>query len=93
MQLEGFNGCVGFVEGTTFPLFKRPGMDGEVIFDRKKQYLINAQIVCDCNKYITSFMTGWPGSCADSFTFKKMALSVTPEKFFDQGGSVFIFCT
>jgi hypothetical protein len=22
-----------------------------------------------------------------------MALSVTPEKFFDQGGSVFIFCT
>ncbi|PLW51107.1 hypothetical protein PCASD_02455 [Puccinia coronata f. sp. avenae] len=44
MQLEGFNGCVGFVEGTTFPLFQRPGMDGEVFFDRKKQYSINAQI-------------------------------------------------
>jgi hypothetical protein len=65
MQLEGFDGCVGFVDGTTFPLFQRPGMDGEVFFDCKKQYSINTQIVVDCNKYITSFMTGWPGLCAD----------------------------
>jgi hypothetical protein len=86
MQLEGFDGCVGFVDGTNFPLFQRPGKDGEVFFDCKKRYSINTQIVCDFNKYITSFMTGWPGLCADSFIFKKMAL----EKFFDQVGSVFI---
>jgi hypothetical protein len=35
-------------------------------------------------------MTSWTGSCADSFTLNKMAFSVTPEKFCDQGGSVFI---
>ncbi|PLW26793.1 hypothetical protein PCASD_25768 [Puccinia coronata f. sp. avenae] len=39
MKNEGFEGCVGFVDGTTFPIFQRPGKDGEVFFDRKKSFV------------------------------------------------------
>jgi hypothetical protein len=85
MKNEGFEGCVGFVDGTTFPIFQRPGKDGEVFFDRKKRYSLTAQVICDCDKYITAFITGWPGLCADSFVFKKMKLHTHPAEFFEQG--------
>lgn len=38
MREEGFPGCVGFIDGTTIPLSQKPGMDGEVYYDRKKRY-------------------------------------------------------
>ena len=85
MKNEGFEGCVGFVDGTTFPIYQRPGYDGEVFFDRKKRYSLNTQVICDCDKNITAFITGWPGSCADSFVFKKMLLHKEPGNFFDRG--------
>ncbi|KNE87435.1 hypothetical protein PSTG_19180 [Puccinia striiformis f. sp. tritici PST-78] len=44
LRMEGFEGCMGFVDGTTIPLFQRPGFDGETFFDRKKRYSLNAQI-------------------------------------------------
>ncbi|PLW14509.1 hypothetical protein PCASD_19540 [Puccinia coronata f. sp. avenae] len=85
MSDEGFPGCVGFVDGTTIPLFQRPGFDGEVFYDQKRCYSINAQIICDCDKYITSFITGWPGSCGDSRVYKRMQLHQNPSHFFDEG--------
>ncbi|PLW28739.1 hypothetical protein PCASD_22697 [Puccinia coronata f. sp. avenae] len=85
MADKGFPGCVGFVDGTTIPLFQRPGFDGKVFYDQKQRYSINAQIVCDCNKYITSFITRWPGSCGDSRVYKQMQLHQNPSKFFDEG--------
>lgn len=33
MSLEGFPGCVGFIYGTTFPMYQRAGVDGETFFD------------------------------------------------------------
>ncbi|OAV98528.1 hypothetical protein PTTG_01830 [Puccinia triticina 1-1 BBBD Race 1] len=36
MKEEGFKGCIGFVDGATIPLYQRPGLDGEVYWDRKK---------------------------------------------------------
>jgi hypothetical protein len=86
MAGEGFSGCVGFVDGTTIPLHQRPGADGEVYWDRKKQYSINCQVICDCDKYITSFSTGWPGSCGNSLVFQKMKVCTESEKYFDEGG-------
>ncbi|KNE92662.1 hypothetical protein PSTG_13929 [Puccinia striiformis f. sp. tritici PST-78] len=83
MKQEGFEGCVGFVDGTTIRLFQRPAIDGHVFWDRKKQYSINCQIVCDCDRYITCFMTGWPGSCGDSMVYKRMALYESPGDYFD----------
>jgi hypothetical protein len=86
MEQEGFKGCVGLVDGTTLPLHQQPGIDGEVFWDRKKRYSLNAQIICDCNKNVTAFVTGYPGSCGDSWVFKKMKLARDPELFFDTGG-------
>jgi hypothetical protein len=85
MKAEGFEGCIGFVDGTTIPLYQRPSIDGEVFFDRKKRYSINCQIICDCDRFITGYMTGWPGSCGDSMVFKRMMVHKAPELFFDPG--------
>ncbi|EFP82451.2 uncharacterized protein PGTG_08407 [Puccinia graminis f. sp. tritici CRL 75-36-700-3] len=85
MTEEGFEGCIGFVDGTTIPLHQRPGLDGEVYWDRKKQYSINCQVICDCDRFITSFMTGWPGTCGDSLVFKNMKVHLEPDRFFDPG--------
>jgi hypothetical protein len=85
MTEEGFEGCIGFVDGTTIPLHQRPGLDGELYWDRKKQYSINCQVICDCDRFITSFMTGWPGTCGDSLVFKNMKVHLEPNRFFDPG--------
>ncbi|KAG0285731.1 hypothetical protein BGZ97_007697 [Linnemannia gamsii] len=37
MRLEGFPGCIGFIDGTTFPLAFRPSLEGGCYFDRKKR--------------------------------------------------------
>ncbi|MBW0567242.1 hypothetical protein O181_106957 [Austropuccinia psidii MF-1] len=79
---EGFPGCVGFIDGTSFPLYQKPGQDGKVFFDRKKRYSLNAQIVCDVNKRITAILTGWPGSCADSAVYQRMELFNHAKDFF-----------
>jgi hypothetical protein len=85
MKTEGFKGCIGFVDGKNIPLYQRPGRDGKVYWDWKKRYLINCQVICDCDKFITSFMTGWPGSWGNSLVFKKMTMHTAPEDHFDAG--------
>jgi len=37
LSLEGFPGCIGFVDGTTIPLAQKPALNGETYFDRKKR--------------------------------------------------------
>ena len=90
MKTEGFEGCIGFVDGTTIPLYQWPGIDGKVYWDRKKRYSINCQVICDCDKFITSFLTGWPGSCGDSLVYQQMTMHTKPTNHFDQG-TYFIF--
>lgn len=85
MALKGFPGCVGFVDGTNIPLYQRPGMDGETFFDQKKRYSINFQVVCDCDRRIIAFYTGWPGSCHDYKCFSKMTLCTDPDEWFSEG--------
>ena len=89
MKCKGFEGCIGFVDGTTFPIFQRPGFNGKTFFDRKKRYSLNAQVICDCDKYIIGFITGWPGSCADSYVFNQMQLAKDPPRYFDEGSICF----
>lgn len=59
--------------------------DGEVYWDRKKQYSINCQVVCDCDKFITFFKTALPGLCGDGMVFKKVKISRKPHNYYDQG--------
>jgi len=35
LAAEGFEGCIGFVDGTTFPLSQKPAIDGNLFWDRK----------------------------------------------------------
>lgn len=87
MADKGFKGCVGFIDGTTFPLSQKPAVDGECYFDRKSRYSINGQIVCDDYRRIIAFYGGWPGSCCDSTVYKKMQLAKDAKKphFFSRG--------
>lgn len=34
LSLEGFPGCIGFVDGTTIPLAQKSALDGEIYFDQ-----------------------------------------------------------
>ncbi|MBW0494510.1 hypothetical protein O181_034225 [Austropuccinia psidii MF-1] len=88
MQHEGFKGCVGFIDETNFPLYQKPAWQGEVYYDRKKVYSLNAQILCDCDKTITGFIAGWPGSCADSMVYKQMGQFKNSHEFFDKGEGI-----
>jgi len=85
LERDGFPGCVGFVDGTTIPLFQRPGQNGEVFFDCKHRYSLNVQIICDCDRRITYAYGGWPGSCCDSTVFSKTDVAINPHRYFDQG--------
>ncbi|MBW0572747.1 hypothetical protein O181_112462 [Austropuccinia psidii MF-1] len=85
MAGEGFPGCVGFLDGTTIPLFQRPGLEREVYYDCNKKYSLNLRRVCDNSKRITPLLSGWPGSCADSTLYKIMGLYLQPDKFFSPG--------
>ncbi|MBW0472773.1 hypothetical protein O181_012488 [Austropuccinia psidii MF-1] len=84
---EGFSSCVGFIDGTNFPLYGKPAWQSEVYFDQEKIYSINAQILCDCYKNIIAFITGWLGLCADATVYNKMGLYRNPKLFFDKGFS------
>eukprot|EP00644_Phytophthora_capsici_P013820 jgi/Phyca11/119893/e_gw1.40.258.1 len=87
MQVKGFKGCVGFIDGTTFPLSQKPAVDGECYFDRKSRYSINAQVVCDDQRRIIAFYSGWPGSCSDSTVYRNMQLAKPSSKplYFSEG--------
>ena len=47
------------------------------------RYSIAVQLVCDHNKKFISVHAGLPGSCHDSYVFKRMRISQEPEKYFD----------
>jgi hypothetical protein len=79
---KGFPGAVGFVDGTTIPIHKKPAVSGNTFMDRKRRYSINAQIVCDQNYRIIFFSTGQPGSCSDSRAYGQTALAQNPERAF-----------
>jgi hypothetical protein len=40
LEVEGFPGCIGFVDGTLLPMPQKPGLHGERYYDRKHRHLI-----------------------------------------------------
>ncbi|MBW0531608.1 hypothetical protein O181_071323 [Austropuccinia psidii MF-1] len=85
MASEGFLRCVGFLDGTTIPLFQQPGIDREVFYDQKKQYSLNVKLVFDSRKQIIGLLSGFPGSCGDIAVYKRMGIYLCPHDFFDRG--------
>lgn len=62
---KGFAGCVGFVDGTTIPLERRPSHCGDFFYDRHGQYSWSAQVVCDIDKRIIFLNLGYTGKTID----------------------------
>ena len=81
---HGIPQCVGFVDGTLFPLAQRPNANGEDYFDRKSNYSLNAMVVCQHDRRITYIFTGIPGSYHDQRVFNLSALgqAANHERFF-----------
>ncbi|KAG0287665.1 hypothetical protein BGZ98_004560, partial [Dissophora globulifera] len=58
MAVKGFQGCVGFIDGTTIPLFRRPEQDEDFYYDRNQRYSFNLQVVCNMDRKITFAFSG-----------------------------------
>ncbi|KAL3700139.1 hypothetical protein R1sor_018161 [Riccia sorocarpa] len=70
----GFPGCIGLVDGTLVKLSQRPRDDGETYFDRKSNYSMNVQVICDQNKRVIYFFAGMSGSCHDLTCLRRSSL-------------------
>ncbi|KAL3689187.1 hypothetical protein R1sor_015496 [Riccia sorocarpa] len=83
----GFPGCIGLVDGTLVKLSQRPRDDGETYFDRKSNYSMNVQVICDQNKHIIYFFAGMPGSCHDLTCLRRSSLwgRLDSAQLFDNG--------
>ncbi|KAL3691881.1 hypothetical protein R1sor_005532 [Riccia sorocarpa] len=62
----GFSGCIGRVDCTLVKLSLRPRDDGETYFDRKSNYSMNVQVICDQNKHVIYFFADPGSSCFSS---------------------------
>ena len=59
-EAQGFTGCIGAIDGTLMILQNRPERDGPNYYNCKGSYGIATLFVCDSNKKIQYFSTGWP---------------------------------
>ena len=78
----GFEGCIGSTDGTHIVLFQKPGLDGEVFFNRKHTYSMNVLLTFDLNRQIRYVLSGWPGSVHDNTVWEKGFIAKAPERFF-----------
>ncbi|GAB0098313.1 protein ANTAGONIST OF LIKE HETEROCHROMATIN PROTEIN 1 [Sergentomyia squamirostris] len=79
--LHELPGCVGYMDGTEFPLAEAPIQDPESYYSRKKRYSMKATIICDYQHRVRYLATGVPGSVHDSRMFSHMALGQDPDRF------------
>ena len=82
---HGFKGCIGVVDGTFVNLCRKPTVDPETYWSRKKRYSMNVQIVCNHRRQIIYYQVGYPGSCSDSYCFRNCDLNNHPRRYFRNG--------
>ncbi|PLW38105.1 hypothetical protein PCASD_11776 [Puccinia coronata f. sp. avenae] len=78
----GFNGCVGFIDGTLLPLNKKPSIDSQDYYSCKGSYGLATLVVCDKHKRIIYYLTGWPGCSHDTQLWENCDLNLHKEQFF-----------
>jgi hypothetical protein len=83
-QKYGIATC-GVLDGTPVVFSQKPHIDGETFYNRKSQYAINLQLICDDKKQIRYFISGWPGSCYDCDVFSNGKMFKNPESYFNEG--------
>jgi hypothetical protein len=80
----GFPHCVGIADGTLFPLaFEPQTVDAPDYSGRKYGYSLTTMIICDHNKKIRYYLSGFPGSAHDNRVFKNTSLKKHPASHFD----------
>jgi DDE superfamily endonuclease len=80
----GFPHCVGIADGTLFPLaFEPQTVDAPDYSGRKYGYSLTTMIICDHNKRIRDYLSGYPGSAHDNRVFKNTSLKKLPPSHFD----------
>jgi hypothetical protein len=65
-----FDGCIGFADGTIFPLASAPTKHKEDYWMRKMVYAVNSLIVCNWQRRIIYAVHGWCGSAHDQRVYK-----------------------
>lgn len=83
--MAGIDGIIGALDGTYVPI-KAPPKDPETYRNRKMQYAITLQAICDANlKFIDSY-SGYPSSVHDARIFRNSdiynLIRQNPEKYF-----------
>jgi len=81
---SGFPGCVGFLDGTDMILRYGPSYHGETYFNRKKQYALNVQGICDSKRKFTFVTSGFPSSVGDATVFCGTSFFKRPNLFFSR---------
>ncbi|OQR84372.1 hypothetical protein THRCLA_23080, partial [Thraustotheca clavata] len=78
-----FPGCIGFIEGTLFPLETKPMLYGKDYYSGKGNYAISALIVCDDLKCIRYCNVGFPGSAHDQRVASNSNILLAHNDYFD----------
>lgn len=74
------------VDGTTFPLFQKPGLHGEAWFDKSSRYSMNGQFVSLLhNLRVIDYSLGHTGSAHDSYVFQSTRVSSNYGAFLSPG--------
>ncbi|PLW34807.1 hypothetical protein PCASD_12665 [Puccinia coronata f. sp. avenae] len=81
----GFNGCVGFIDGTLLPLNEKPSIDSQDYYSCKGSYGLATLVVCDEHKRIIYYLTGWPGCSHNTRLWENCDLNLHKERFFSTG--------
>ena len=75
----GFPGVVGIADGTLFPLAFQPETpDYPDYKGRKHLYTLTVMIVCDCDRKIQFYHSGYPWSTHDNRVYQNMDLFKNP---------------
>jgi len=83
-RASGFPGSVGFLDGTDMVVQRSPSYHGETYFNRKKQYGLNIQGICDSNRRFTYISGGYPASVGDASVFSGTSFFRQPNLFFSR---------
>ncbi|PWW73051.1 hypothetical protein C7212DRAFT_111359, partial [Tuber magnatum] len=77
-----FPGCVGFLERTDIFLCYGPTYHGETYFNRKKQYALKVQGICNNRRKFRFITSGFPSSIGDATVFCGTSFFKKPNVFF-----------
>ena len=77
--------CILSTDGTHVVLHQKPGLDGEVYYNRKSRYSMNVLLTFDNSRLIRYVVTGWPGSVHDSAIWDSTTVQKHPDEYFSPG--------